>query len=148
MSNLCVVRMIALPSRIAFEISIFPSNVPLPAPKTSACIFGGIFHLIHFCIRVSQIRSIPDSDIGWEDMYREDNNVAWFDWVCSSYLCMRTERLLKTVLYVLDGAYDGPPDHRRIIEHTFPIHTYETLPPPPSTRPCLVPTRPLRLCAN
>ncbi|KAH9005160.1 hypothetical protein EDB86DRAFT_2881935 [Lactarius hatsudake] len=64
-------RITALPSRIAFEISIFPSN---------ACIIGGTLHLIHFCIRVSQIRSIPDSDIGWEDMYREDNNVAWFDW--------------------------------------------------------------------
>ncbi|KAH9050765.1 hypothetical protein EDB84DRAFT_1584972 [Lactarius hengduanensis] len=73
-------RITSLPSRIAFEISIFPSNVPLPAPKTSACIIGGTLHLIHFCIRVSQIRSIPDSDIGWEDMYREDNNVAWFDW--------------------------------------------------------------------
>ncbi|KAI9466215.1 hypothetical protein BJY52DRAFT_1143177 [Lactarius psammicola] len=73
-------RISSLPSRIAFEISIFPNNVPLPAPKTSACIIGGTLHLIHFCIRVSQIRSIPDSDIGWEDMYREDNNVAWFDW--------------------------------------------------------------------
>jgi hypothetical protein len=98
--------------------------VPLPAPKTLACIIGGTFHLVHFCIRVSQIRSIPDSDIGWEDMYREDNNVAWFDWVCSSYLCMRAERQLKNALFVLDGAHDMPPDHRRIIEHTFPIHTY------------------------
>ncbi|KAH9997268.1 hypothetical protein BJV77DRAFT_1065334 [Russula vinacea] len=74
-------KITALPSRIAFEISIFPNNVPLPAPKTSACLIGGTLHFIHFCIRVSQIRSIPDSDVGWEDMYREDNNVAWFDWV-------------------------------------------------------------------
>lgn len=74
-------RVTALPSQIAFEISIFPNNVPLPTPRTSACLIGGTLHFIHFCIRVSQIRSIPDSDIGWEDMYREDNNVAWFDWV-------------------------------------------------------------------
>ncbi|KAI0256704.1 hypothetical protein BJV78DRAFT_1116940 [Lactifluus subvellereus] len=73
-------KITSLPSRIAFEISIFPNNVPLPAPKTSACLIGGTLHFIHFCIRVSQIRSVPDSDIGWEDMYREDNNVAWFDW--------------------------------------------------------------------
>ncbi|KAI0281402.1 hypothetical protein BGY98DRAFT_913434 [Russula aff. rugulosa BPL654] len=73
-------RITALPSRIAFEISIFPNNVPLPAPKTSACLIGGTLHFIHFCVRVSQIRSIPESDVGWEDMYREDNNVAWFDW--------------------------------------------------------------------
>lgn len=98
-SNMCV-RITSLPSRIAFEISIFPNNVPLPAPKTSACIIGGTLHLIHFCIRVSQIRSIPDSDIGWEDMFREDNNVAWFDWVCSSCLRVRTERQLKIVFFL------------------------------------------------
>ena len=40
-------------------------------------------------MRVSQIRSIPDSDIGWEDMYREDNNVAWFDWVRSILIISR-----------------------------------------------------------
>ncbi|KAI0306568.1 hypothetical protein B0F90DRAFT_1808237 [Multifurca ochricompacta] len=73
-------KLVSLPSRVAFEISIFPNNVPLPPPKISAYLIGGILHIIHFCIRITQIRSIPDSDIGWEDMYREDNNVAWFDW--------------------------------------------------------------------
>jgi hypothetical protein len=82
-------RITALPSRIAFEISIFPNNLPLPAPKTLAYLIGGTLHLIHFSIRVSQIRSIPDSDVGWEDMYREDNNVAWFDWVRSLNLSAR-----------------------------------------------------------
>ncbi|KAH9974870.1 hypothetical protein BJV77DRAFT_936023, partial [Russula vinacea] len=66
----------------------FLNNVPLLAPKTSACLIGGTLHLTHFCIRVSQIRSIPDSDVGWEDMYREDNNVAWFNWVRSSLTCL------------------------------------------------------------
>jgi len=73
-------KITALPSRILFEISIFPNNVPLPTPRTSAYLIGGTLHLIHFCVRISQIRSIPDSDVGWEDMYREDNNVAWLDW--------------------------------------------------------------------
>jgi hypothetical protein len=77
-----------MPSRIAFEISIFPNNVPLPAPKTLACLIGATLHFIHFCIRVYQIRSIPDSNIGWEDMYREDNLVTWFDWVATSLILL------------------------------------------------------------
>ncbi|TFY71200.1 hypothetical protein EVG20_g1812 [Dentipellis fragilis] len=70
----------SIPSRIAFEISIFPHNLPLPESKTSAYIIGGLMHLINFYVRVTQVSDIPDSDIGWEDMYREDNNVSWFDW--------------------------------------------------------------------
>lgn len=43
-------------------------------------------HLLHFCVRVAQIHRIPDSDLGWEDMYREDEGEAWLDWVrCSSF---------------------------------------------------------------
>ena len=38
-------------------------------------------HFVHLCIRVAQIRKIPDSDLGWEDMYREDEGEDWFDWV-------------------------------------------------------------------
>ncbi|KAI0054080.1 hypothetical protein FA95DRAFT_1579132 [Auriscalpium vulgare] len=73
-------KVVSFPSRVAFEISIFPANVPLPTPRTSACLIGGAMHFVHFCVRVSQIRAVPDSDIGWEDMYREDNDVSWFDW--------------------------------------------------------------------
>ena len=29
-------------------------------------------HFLHLFIRIVQIRKIPDSDLGWEDMYRED----------------------------------------------------------------------------
>ena len=70
-----------MPSAIAFEISIFPHNVPLPTPKTSAWLVGGTLHLVHFCVRTAQLRTVPEADLGWEDMYREDNNVSWFDWV-------------------------------------------------------------------
>ncbi|KAI0320094.1 hypothetical protein OF83DRAFT_1259018 [Amylostereum chailletii] len=73
-------KLTAIPSRIAFEISIFPQNVPLPAPKTSAWLLGGSLHLLHFLVRLSQVRSIPDSNTGWEDMYHEDNNASWLDW--------------------------------------------------------------------
>lgn len=69
-----------LPSRIAFEISIFPANVPLPESKTAANILGGGLHFLHFCVRVAQVRDVPDTNTGWEDMYREDKGGSWFDW--------------------------------------------------------------------
>ncbi len=40
-------------------------------------------HFLHLCVRVSQIRRVPDSDLGWEDMYREGEGESWFDWVRS-----------------------------------------------------------------
>ena len=41
-------------------------------------------HFLHLCVRVSQIRRVPDSDLGWEDMYREGEGEPWFDWVRQS----------------------------------------------------------------
>lgn len=38
-------------------------------------------HFLHLCLRVSQARKVPDSDLGWEDFYREGEGHAWFDWV-------------------------------------------------------------------
>lgn len=60
---------------------MFPHNVPLPAPKTSAKLIGGALHFLHLCTRVSQVRNVPDADLGWEDMYREHDGDSWFDWV-------------------------------------------------------------------
>lgn len=74
-------RITAIPSSIAFEVALFPHNVPLPPPKVSARILGGTMHLFHLCVRVSRIRKVPDSDLGWEDMYREGEGDFWFDWV-------------------------------------------------------------------
>ncbi|KAH7889688.1 hypothetical protein F5I97DRAFT_1846290 [Phlebopus sp. FC_14] len=75
-----VERITAIPSRIMFEISLFPHNVPLPAPKTSAWLIGTGMHLLHFCVRVSQVRAMADSDVGWEDLYWERSQQSWFDW--------------------------------------------------------------------
>ncbi|KAG6814350.1 hypothetical protein H0H92_010935 [Tricholoma furcatifolium] len=75
-----VERITAIPSRIAFEISQFPNNIPLPAPQTAGRLAGGFLHFVHLCVRVSQTRKVPDSDLGWEDMYREDEGASWFDW--------------------------------------------------------------------
>ena len=74
-------RITNIPSQITFEISQFPNNVPLPSPVNSARVIGGTMHFLHLCVRVAQIRRIPDSDLGWEDMYRENEGVSWFDWV-------------------------------------------------------------------
>ena len=38
-------------------------------------------HLFHLSVCVSRIRKVPDSDLGWEDMYREGEGEPWFDWV-------------------------------------------------------------------
>lgn len=38
-------------------------------------------HFLHLCVRVSQTRKVPQSDLGWEDMYREEEGESWFDWV-------------------------------------------------------------------
>jgi hypothetical protein len=60
---------------------MFPHNVPLPAPKTSAWLLGGGMHFLHFLLRINQVQKVPDSDLGWEDMYREHEGSSWFDWV-------------------------------------------------------------------
>ncbi|KAI0372873.1 hypothetical protein BV20DRAFT_990222 [Pilatotrama ljubarskyi] len=73
-------RITSIPSQIAFEISQFPNNVPLPSPQNSAWIIGGTMHFLHLCVRISRIRRVPDSDLGWEDMYREGEGESWFDW--------------------------------------------------------------------
>ncbi|KAL1687085.1 hypothetical protein GGG16DRAFT_128243 [Schizophyllum commune] len=69
-----------IPSRIAFEFTQFPNNVPLPSHQTSARILGGLLHFLHLCVRVSQGRAVPDSELGWEDMYAEDTGASWFSW--------------------------------------------------------------------
>lgn len=60
---------------------MFPDNLPLPEPKTSAWLLGGTMHFLHLIVRISQIRQVPDSDVGWEEMYRESEGTPWFDWV-------------------------------------------------------------------
>ncbi|PSR94100.1 hypothetical protein PHLCEN_2v4528 [Hermanssonia centrifuga] len=63
-----------------FQIEIFPNNIPLPTPQKLAWILGGFMHFMHFLVRVSQISRIPDSELGWEDMYQDDEGSGWFDW--------------------------------------------------------------------
>ncbi|KAJ3562375.1 hypothetical protein NP233_g9618 [Leucocoprinus birnbaumii] len=73
-------KAVSIPSTIAFEIALFPNNLPLPTPKNSARILGGVMHFLHICTRISQMRKVPDSNAGWEDMYHEGEGNSWFDW--------------------------------------------------------------------
>lgn len=42
-------------------------------------------HMLHFFVRVSQIRATAASDVGWEDLYWERSQQSWFDWVSSAH---------------------------------------------------------------
>ncbi|KAJ7063319.1 hypothetical protein C8F01DRAFT_1132527 [Mycena amicta] len=81
-------RVSSIPSQISFHIAMFPANVPLPKPQTSAWIVGGTLHFLHICVRFSQANKVPDSDLGWEDMYREGEGHSWFDWTVPVTLCL------------------------------------------------------------
>lgn len=70
-----------LPSRIMFEISLFPNNVPLPAPQTSGWLIGISMHVLHLCVRISRAHATSESEVGWEDLYWERSQQSWFDWV-------------------------------------------------------------------
>ncbi|KAJ6502541.1 hypothetical protein C8R45DRAFT_622757 [Mycena sanguinolenta] len=90
-------RVTDIPSQIAFHIHMFPSNVPLPKPQTSAWIIGGTLHFIHFCVRVTQIRQVPDSDLGWEDLYHEGEGHSWFDWTVPMTIFLLGAAVLNTI---------------------------------------------------
>ena len=68
-------RIKSFPSQIAFEIALFPNNIPLPTQKVSARIIGGTIHFLHFWILASH-----DNDDGWDNVSGV-KNTAWFDWV-------------------------------------------------------------------
>jgi len=75
---------------------MFPHNVPLPEPKTSAKLIGGALHFLHLCTRVSQVRKVPDADLGWEDMYKEHDGDSWFDWTTPMTILLIAASVLNT----------------------------------------------------
>jgi hypothetical protein len=79
MDSLLHCRVRSIPSEIAFQFSLFPDNLPMPAQKKSAWIIGSTMHLLHFIVRVSQIRKISAVEPEWGDLYNEGD--PWFDWV-------------------------------------------------------------------
>ncbi|KAJ3503667.1 hypothetical protein NMY22_g18169 [Coprinellus aureogranulatus] len=68
-------RMNDLPSTIAFHMSMFPQNLPLPSPQTSSRLIAGTMHLAHLVLRVKQARETSH----WDDIYVEEDD-TWIDW--------------------------------------------------------------------
>lgn len=64
-----------------FELSIFPDNLPLPSPKTSARLIAGFVHFIHMCIRITHWQRLTDEEMPWVDYLDEHRGTPWFDWV-------------------------------------------------------------------
>ncbi|EKM82675.1 hypothetical protein AGABI1DRAFT_118118 [Agaricus bisporus var. burnettii JB137-S8] len=89
-------RITSIPSNIAFQIALFPHNLPLPSSKTSARIIGSAMHFLHLCTRISQINKVPDSDVGWEDMYHEGEGTPWFDWTLPMTLLLIFSSIFNT----------------------------------------------------
>ncbi|KAF9264673.1 hypothetical protein L218DRAFT_196610 [Marasmius fiardii PR-910] len=87
----------SIPSRIAFEIALFPHNLPLPSAKTSAYFLGGSLHFIHLCTRISQSRSARTSDMEWNEMMRESEGRSWFDWTTPMTVLLLAASVMNTV---------------------------------------------------
>ncbi|KAI0819501.1 hypothetical protein BC628DRAFT_1401909 [Trametes gibbosa] len=123
-------RVTSIPSQIAFEVSQFPNNIPLPSPENSAWIIGGSMHFLHLCVRVSQIRRVPDSDLGWEDMYREGEGETWFDWTVPVTFILVSASILnalflftRTRVYYLNLAPDPVSSpHASFIKRPHALH--------------------------
>ena len=88
-----ICRIASLPSDISFWWEVSTAHFELFTPEKTAWVVGGFMHFLHLFIRIVQIRKIPDSDLGWEDMYREDEGEDWFDWVRASLFSDATKRV-------------------------------------------------------
>lgn len=69
-------------------------HIPLPRPSRALC---------------------ADSDVSWEDIYHEDNQVAWFDWVRTSLILLHLHQVTLT---------------RRVIAIAFPLSLPSRCGPP------------------
>ncbi|KAL0581735.1 hypothetical protein V5O48_000317 [Marasmius crinis-equi] len=87
----------AIPSRIAFEIALFPHNVPLPTSKTSAYALGGLLHFIHLCVRISSSRSAHTTDSEWNEMLRESEGRPWFDWTAPMTILLLAASIMNAI---------------------------------------------------
>ncbi|KAF7789505.1 hypothetical protein EIP86_000451 [Pleurotus ostreatoroseus] len=89
-------KITSLPSEIAFHWEVSTSHIEFFAPEKLAWGVGGLMHFVHFCTRIAQIRRIPDSDLGWEDMYREDEGEDWFNWTIPVTVILVAAALVNT----------------------------------------------------
>jgi hypothetical protein len=51
------------PALIAFELSMFPHNLPLPPPKETGQILGALMHCTHMCVKwAGRSQAVPKDD--------------------------------------------------------------------------------------
>ncbi|TDL27480.1 hypothetical protein BD410DRAFT_422718 [Rickenella mellea] len=90
-------RIASIPSTVLFELALFPHNVPLPPPDTTARLLGGALHIIHFSVRLSQMRAVPEEELSWEDLYDESRGSRWFDWKTPLTIFLISVSLINTL---------------------------------------------------
>ena len=95
-------RVSDMPSTIAFHISMFPQNLPLPSARTSSRIIAGTMHFAHFILRLNNSRHASS----WDDLYVEEDD-HWLDWVSQLSLltCLALIRLQSTIVTFLLFAF-------------------------------------------
>ena len=81
-------------------------------------------HLLHLCARIHQVRKVPASDIGWEDMYHEEEGNSWFDWVHLPH----SLSILLLILSHLDYTHGFPSDSGLCLQHSIPLFSHKNLP--------------------
>jgi len=81
-------------------------------------------HFLHLCIRVSQVSKVPDSDLGWEDMYREGEGDSWFDWVRGCCVFSHFNLDLPTRIHPTDRPDDCSPNHRIYPQRDLLLHPH------------------------
>ena len=88
-------------------------------------------HLFHLFVRVSRTQKVPDSDLGWEDMYREGEGEPWFDWVrhLPSFILYN---ILSPQVPLDDFSFDHS-NCRFSSQHILPLLPYQSVPPPSPT---------------
>ena len=123
-------RIKSFPSRIAFEVALFPNNIPLPTQKVSARIIGGTIHFLHFWILASH-----DNDDGW-DSVSGVKNTAWFDWVS---ILLLTDPSIFSPSPV--NTHHHSPSRYLHIQHIFLSSTHPQLQISPQNRPSSLSSR-------
>jgi hypothetical protein len=79
-------RIQAIPENIMHEISMFPQNIPMPSPVTSAYLIGGVMHFLHLVVRITHGWNSSECEPLVGDLYAESE--PWFDWTTFATLAI------------------------------------------------------------
>ncbi len=101
-------------------------------------------HFMHFLVRVSQISRIPDSELGWEDMYQDDEGSGWFDWVSPSLLIILCLAAGLNAVPSVDRPSNNPTRIWISWKRLLPIHSYASISTRSCHRPSLIAKREVR----